>query len=232
MRLASGALFLRADEPCLHGCAVRIFAAARTVVGRYGDDRRRAHGADHDFAGVASRARARTLDDAKRHAGFALVSARALRADRSLLTRFALRPGDTVRPALACRPARSGRSGIALRAGDTLRSGRSGRSRRSDVAFGACFELPVLLTLLAKVGIVSSDALKRKRRYAIVFVFIAAAVVTPPDVLSQVSLAVPLLVLYEASIWLAVLVEKKRAKADLENKDDEDQAGGGEVTPS
>lgn len=106
---------------------------------------------------------------------------------------------------------------------------------RLIIAFGACFELPVLLTLLAKVGIVSSDALKRKRRYAIVFVFIAAAVVTPPDVLSQVSLAVPLLVLYEASIWLAVLVEKKRAKADLENADrdeDGDDNGGGAVTPS
>jgi sec-independent protein translocase protein TatC len=106
---------------------------------------------------------------------------------------------------------------------------------RLIIAFGACFELPVLLTLLAKVGIVSSDALKRKRRYAIVFVFIAAAVVTPPDVLSQVSLAVPLLVLYEASIWLAVLVEKKRAKTDLENAgkdEDGDDSGGGAVTPS
>ena len=106
---------------------------------------------------------------------------------------------------------------------------------RLIIAFGACFELPVLLTLLAKVGIVSSDALKRKRRYAIVFVFIAAAIVTPPDVLSQVSLAVPLLILYEASIWLAVLVEKKRAKTDLENasKDkDGDDSSGGAVTPS
>jgi sec-independent protein translocase protein TatC len=104
---------------------------------------------------------------------------------------------------------------------------------RLIIAFGACFELPVLLTLLAKVGIVSSDALKRKRRYAIVFVFIAAAVVTPPDVLSQVSLAVPLLILYEASIWLAVLVEKKRAKTDLENPNkDGDDSDGGAVTPT
>lgn len=104
---------------------------------------------------------------------------------------------------------------------------------RLIIAFGACFELPVLLTLLAKVGIVSSDALKRKRRYAIVFVFIAAAVVTPPDVLSQVSLAVPLLILYEASIWLAVLVEKKRAKTDLENTNkDGDDSDGGAVTPT
>ncbi|HVJ41049.1 MAG TPA: twin-arginine translocase subunit TatC, partial [Dongiaceae bacterium] len=102
---------------------------------------------------------------------------------------------------------------------------------RLIIAFGACFELPVLLTLLAKVGIVSSGALKRKRRYAIVFVFIAAAVVTPPDVFSQVSLAVPLLILYEASIWLAVMVEKKRDKADP-GSGDEGETGGGAVTPA
>jgi len=102
---------------------------------------------------------------------------------------------------------------------------------RLIIAFGACFELPVLLTLLTKVGIISSAALKRKRRYAIVFVFIAAAIVTPPDVFSQVSLAVPLLILYEVSIWLSVMVEKKRDKADLENKDD-DEGSGGEVTPT
>lgn len=99
------------------------------------------------------------------------------------------------------------------------------------IAFGACFEMPVLLTLLAKVGIISSQTLKDKRRYAIVFVFIAAAVVTPPDVFSQLSLAVPLLFLYEISIWLSVLVEKKRDKADLEGGDGDD-AGGGAVTPA
>ena len=102
---------------------------------------------------------------------------------------------------------------------------------RLIIAFGACFELPVLLTLLAKVGIVSSDALKRKRRYAIVFVFIAAAIVTPPEVFSQVSLAVPLLILYEASIWLAVMVEKKRDKIDP-GSGDEGETGGGAVTPA
>jgi sec-independent protein translocase protein TatC len=99
------------------------------------------------------------------------------------------------------------------------------------IAFGACFEMPVLLTLLTKVGIISSQTLKDKRRYAIVFVFIAAAVVTPPDVFSQLSLAVPLLFLYEISIWLSVLVEKKRDKADLEGGDGDD-ASGGAVTPA
>ncbi len=110
---------------------------------------------------------------------------------------------------------------------------------RLIIAFGVCFELPVLLTLLAKVGIITSDSLKRKRRYAIVFVFIAAAVVTPPDVFSQVSLALPLLVLYEASVWLAVLVEKKRVKDDSDDDDGSDadepdgsDTPGGAVTPA
>lgn len=88
-------------------------------------------------------------------------------------------------------------------------------------AFGLCFELPVLLTLLAKVGLVTSDGLRRKRRYAIVLVFIVAAVVTPPDVISQISLAVPLLGLYEISIWLARLVEKKREKAAMAEEEAE-----------
>jgi sec-independent protein translocase protein TatC len=107
------------------------------------------------------------------------------------------------------------------------------------IAFGACFEMPVLLTLLTKVGIISSDALKKKRRYAIVFVFIAAAVVTPPDVFSQLSLAVPLLFLYEVSIWLSVLVERKRDRDNKDGDGDGNDEGGdkpagddGAVTPA
>ena len=90
-------------------------------------------------------------------------------------------------------------------------------------AFGLCFELPVLLSLLARVGLVTSDGLKSKRRYAIVIVFLVAAIVTPPDVFSQVSLAVPILALYEISIILAKMIEKRRAKeeADLERELDE-----------
>ncbi|MBV6632507.1 MAG: twin-arginine translocase subunit TatC [Alphaproteobacteria bacterium] len=80
-------------------------------------------------------------------------------------------------------------------------------------AFGLAFQLPVLLTLLARVGIIDCAWLKSKRRYAIVFAFIAAAVLTPPDPLSQVGLAVPIILLYEVSIWIAAMFERNQAKA-------------------
>src|SRR6195256_6869556 len=83
-------------------------------------------------------------------------------------------------------------------------------------AFGFCFELPVLLTLLGRVGIVTSAGLKKARRYAIVGVFAVAAVVTPPDVFSQLSLAFPLVGLYEISILCVKLIERQRAKAEAE----------------
>lgn len=79
-------------------------------------------------------------------------------------------------------------------------------------AFGLCFQLPVLLTLLAKVGLATSTGLRAKRKYAIVGVFVVAAVVTPPDPISQLTLAIPIIILYEISILCAVYVEKQRRK--------------------
>ena len=76
-------------------------------------------------------------------------------------------------------------------------------------AFGIAFQLPVLLTLLAKVGIVSSRGLKKMRRYAYVGMFVVAAILTPPDVITQTGLAVPLIILYEVSIFAAGMVETK-----------------------
>ena len=79
-------------------------------------------------------------------------------------------------------------------------------------AFGICFQLPVLLTLLGRAGLVSSAGLKKQRKYAIVAAFGVAAILTPPDIISQVGLGVPTILLYEISILCVAMVEKKRAE--------------------
>ena len=82
------------------------------------------------------------------------------------------------------------------------------------LAFGISFQMPVLLTLLCRVGILSVETLKKGRRYAIVGMFVVAAVLTPPDVISQVGLAVPLLALYEMSILAATWMARGKKPED------------------
>ena len=83
-------------------------------------------------------------------------------------------------------------------------------------AFGLCFQLPVLLTLMARAGIVTAESLAKRRKYAVVIAFVFAAILTPPDLISQVGLAIPIIILYEISIVMARLSERKRAKREAE----------------
>ena len=75
-------------------------------------------------------------------------------------------------------------------------------------AFGLSFQLPVALSLLARVGVVDSKFLRERRKYVVVIIFAAAAILTPPDPITQIGLAIPLLLLYEASIWTVKIIEK------------------------
>jgi sec-independent protein translocase protein TatC len=81
---------------------------------------------------------------------------------------------------------------------------------RLILAFGICFQLPILILLLVRVGIVDVKWLSKNRKYCILFSFIIAAILTPPDVISQFLLAMPLIILYEISIVLARFIKKEK----------------------
>jgi len=85
-------------------------------------------------------------------------------------------------------------------------------------SFGLVFQLPVVTTLMTRVGLLSSQALADKRKWAIVIAFVVAAVLTPPDPVSQIGLAVPTIILYEVAIWCARMVERTREKERLERE--------------
>ena len=86
------------------------------------------------------------------------------------------------------------------------------------LAFGVCFQLPVLLTLMARAGLITSEGLKSKRKYAVVGVFVVAAFLTPPDPISQIGLAIPTLLLYELSIYSVRLIERRREEREQQNR--------------
>ena len=84
-------------------------------------------------------------------------------------------------------------------------------------AFGISFQLPVILSLLARVGFIDSEYLKKRRKYVVVIIFAVAAILTPPDPVTQIGLAIPLLLLYEISIWSVKIIEKKIKEKEKEH---------------
>ncbi|MEM6945289.1 MAG: twin-arginine translocase subunit TatC, partial [Pseudomonadota bacterium] len=97
------------------------------------------------------------------------------------------------------------------------------------LAFGISFQLPVLITLMGRAGLVSADQLGRGRKYAVVGIAAMAAIITPPDVISQLALGISVYVLYEISIHLVRLAERRRAARDDEDEEDEFEEGADET---
>jgi sec-independent protein translocase protein TatC len=92
------------------------------------------------------------------------------------------------------------------------------------IAFGAAFEVPIVVVVLARIGLVSLDKLKAFRGYFIVLAFIIAAIITPPDVVSQLALAIPMCLLYEVGIWAAHLFIKHTKAPDAEGEGEGEKA--------
>lgn len=86
------------------------------------------------------------------------------------------------------------------------------------IASGLFFELPIIIYFLTKLGLVTPEFLRKYRKYAIVIVLIIAAIVTPPDVVSQITVAIPMLLIYEASIYISVFVERNKKKDEQSSK--------------
>jgi len=101
-------------------------------------------------------------------------------------------------------------------------------------AFGLAFQLPVALTLMGRVGLITAEQLSRNRKFAIVGIFAVAAIITPPDVISQIGLGVPIILLYEISIIAVRMMEKRRAEAEAAEAAAEaaEDAPGTELDPS
>jgi sec-independent protein translocase protein TatC len=91
-------------------------------------------------------------------------------------------------------------------------------------AFGVVFELPVIVFFLSKIGIVTPDLMKRKRKYAILLIFVMAAILTPPDVITQLMMSAPLLLLYEISILVSKLASRKKVEEEEEAEEKETQS--------